>query len=64
MATINTFDYYISNINTYDDPELRNFIKKHREILLELQTEDEQSRYFEEFMKEINIFIRSKKHKK
>lgn len=63
MATIDAFNSYISKLEIDNYPELDNFIKMNKEILMELQTEDEQSRYFENFLKEINLFLKKRKHK-
>lgn len=63
MATIDAFNTYVSKLDVKDNPELISFIKMHREILMDLQTEDEQSRYFENFLSEINLYLKKKQHK-
>lgn len=63
METIRAFDAYILKLNVEDNPALVKFIKIHREIMMELQTEDEQSRYFENFIKELNLFLAKRTQK-
>ncbi len=63
MATIEAFDSYLKYFEPYDNSELRDFIEMHRNIFLELQTEDEQARYFEYFIKELNLFFKDRINK-
>lgn len=64
MSVIESFDAYIRKICVPDDKDIKKYIEENRAMMLELRSEDECMRHFENFVKELNYLIKSRTGKK
>lgn len=53
MPAVDTFDWYNSHVWKNLDDEAKEFILRHRRILMDLRSEDEKERYVFQYMKEV-----------
>jgi hypothetical protein len=53
MSAIDTFEWY--NLRAWKNPDdrVKEFIMRHRRLLMDLRSEDEKSRYVSQYMKEV-----------
>jgi hypothetical protein len=53
MSAIDTFEWYNSRVWKNPDGRVKEFIMRHRRLLMDLRSEDEKSRYVSQYMKEV-----------
>jgi hypothetical protein len=53
MAAIDTFEWYLSELQSGISPDLEQYIRSQREYMLTLRSEDERQRFVEEVVREV-----------
>ena len=53
MSAIDTFEWYNARAWEKPDEKTKEFIMRHRRLLMDLRSEDEKSRYVSQYMKEV-----------
>jgi hypothetical protein len=53
MSAIDTFDWYNSRVWKTLDDKAKEFILRHRRILMHMRSEDEKKRYVFQYMREV-----------
>jgi len=53
MSAIDTFEWYNLRAWKNHDDRVKEFIMRHRRLLMDLRSEDEKSRYVSQYMKEV-----------